>query len=73
MPEIAKTSELIREISASSQEQAQAGVRINSAVQNFTQVARHFAGISDEVAQNSAILSHRAEELSEAISYFKTE
>lgn len=73
LPEIAKTSELIREISASSQEQAQAGARINSAVQNFTQVTRHFAGISDEVAQNSAILSHRAEELSEAISYFKTE
>ena len=73
LPEIAKTSELIREISASSQEQAQAGARINSAVQNFTQVTRHFAGISDEVAQNSEILAHRAEELSEAISYFKTE
>lgn len=51
----------------------QAGARINSAVQNFTQVTRHFAGISDEVAQNSEILAHRAEELSEAISYFKTE
>lgn len=73
LPEIAKTSELIREISSSSLEQAQAGARINAAVQNFTQVTRHFAGISDEVAQNSAILFHRAEELSEAISYFKTE
>ena len=73
LPEIAKTSDLIREISASSLEQSEAGARINAAVQNFTQVTRHFAGISDEVAQNSAILAHRAEELSEAISYFKTE
>ena len=73
LPEISKTADLIREISASSQEQAATGSRINTAVQNFTQVTRNFAGIADEVAENSAILLQRSEELSEAISYFKTE
>ncbi|MBQ3690005.1 MAG: hypothetical protein II937_09170 [Bacteroidales bacterium] len=73
LPEINKTSELIREISSSSLEQAQSGARINTAVQDFTQVTRHFTGIADEVAQNSAILFQRSEELSSAISYFKTE
>ena len=73
LPEINKTSELIREISSSSQEQAQSGSKINTAVQDFTQVTRHFTGIADEVAQNSTILFQRSEELSDAISYFKTE
>ncbi|MCR5455438.1 MAG: hypothetical protein K6F33_10665 [Bacteroidales bacterium] len=71
LPQIEKTADLIREISASNQEQAAVGNRINIAVQNFTVTTREFADIADQMAQNSETLSQSSERLSEAISYFQ--
>ena len=71
LPEIEQTANLIREISASNQEQAEVGARINIAVQNFTQITREFADIADQMAQNSETLSRSSEQLYDAISYFQ--
>lgn len=71
MSDILKTTDLIREISASSREQRTGTEQINSAVQQLNGITQQNASLSEEVASNSEELNARAKYLSELISFFK--
>jgi len=71
LPEIDRTTTLVREISASCREQASGSEQINIAVQRFNTTTQQFTTISDDMASNSQNLSTQAERLIEMISFFK--
>ena len=72
VPDIKKTAELVREISASSTEQSQgAGAgQINQALQQLDQVIQQNAGASEEMAATASDLSTHAVRLQEAVGMF---
>jgi len=70
LPEIARTAELVQEISASSLEQTRGMQQINAAVTNLDSVTQQSASLSEEIASTSEELSSQAELLKKAISYF---
>ncbi|MGE0077773.1 MAG: methyl-accepting chemotaxis protein [Bacteroidales bacterium] len=69
---IVKTTDLIREISASSYEQRSGTEQINTAVQQLNSMTQQNASLSEEVAANSEELNARAKALSDLVSFFKT-
>jgi methyl-accepting chemotaxis protein len=71
IPEIQKTSSLIQDISASSEEQNAGANMINIAIQSLNQATQGNANIANDMAQNSSELLSLAEELNNAISFFK--
>jgi len=71
VPDIQKTSELVQEISAASNEQSIGAEQINKAIQQLDQVIQQNAGASEELASTSEELSSQAEQLQEVISFFK--
>jgi methyl-accepting chemotaxis protein len=71
VPDIQKTAELVREISAASSEQNSGAVQINKAIQQLDQVTQQNASSSEEMASTSEELAGQAESLQEAISYFR--
>ncbi|PWD98257.1 methyl-accepting chemotaxis protein [Marinilabilia rubra] len=73
VPEIQKTSGLMKEIAASSNEQKVGADQINSAVQSFNQVTQQNAASSEEMASTSEELASQAEQLLEIISFFKVD
>ncbi|MBF0624077.1 MAG: methyl-accepting chemotaxis protein [Magnetococcales bacterium] len=72
VPNIQKTAELVKEITASSQEQNQGANQINQAIQQLDQVIQQNAGASEEMAATAEELKSQAGQLNEAISFFKT-
>jgi len=70
LPEIARTAELVEEISASSLEQNRGMQQINTAVMNLDSVTQQSATLSEEIASTSEELSAQAELLKSAVSYF---
>jgi len=70
MPEIHKTSELVKEISAASSEQNSGAEQINGAVQQLNQVTQQNASASEEIATSSEELSSQADQLKEVIGFF---
>lgn len=70
IPDIQKTSELIQEIAASSQEQNQGASQVNQAIQQLDQVIQRNAGASEEMAATAEELSSQADMMSQAISFF---
>ena len=73
VPEIEKTSNLIREISASSNEQNSGAEQINNAIQQLSQVTQQNAAASEELASSSEELASQAEQLKDLISYFQVD
>ncbi|MCQ2974772.1 MAG: methyl-accepting chemotaxis protein [Bacteroidales bacterium] len=71
LPEIERTTTLVREITSACQEQASGSNLINNAVQNFNNTTQKFASISEEMASNSQNLSIKANNLVDMIKYFK--
>jgi methyl-accepting chemotaxis protein len=71
VPDIQKTSELIQEISAASNEQTSGAEQINKAIQQLDQVIQQNASSSEELASTSGELSSQAEQLQASISFFK--
>jgi methyl-accepting chemotaxis protein len=71
VPDIQKTSELIQEISAASNEQTSGAEQINKAIQQLDQVIQQNASSSEELASTSEELSSQAEQLQASISFFK--
>ena len=71
MPDIQKSSNLVREISAASKEQTVASQHINDAVQQLNEVTQQNAAASEEMATSSEELASQAEQLKELIAYFK--
>ncbi len=67
VPDIQKTSDLVQEINASSNEQNTGAEQINKAIQQLDQVIQQNAGVSEEMASTAEELSAQAEQLQSAV------
>jgi methyl-accepting chemotaxis protein len=70
VPEIDRTSKLVQEISAASNEQSSGIEQISSSIQTLNTVTQQNAAASEEMATSAEELASQAEELKEMISYF---
>jgi methyl-accepting chemotaxis protein len=73
VPLIRKTADLVQEISAASQEQANGIDQINSAVGQLSQTTQGNAAAAEQLNATSEELSIHASRLQEMISFFKTD
>ncbi len=71
VPDIEKTTVLIKEISAASLEQKTGAEQINLAMQNLNVITQENASSSDELTNNSVLLSQLATNLKQLIGKFK--
>ncbi|WP_342120722.1 methyl-accepting chemotaxis protein [Pseudoduganella sp. OTU4001] len=71
VPNIRRTSDLVQEITAASEEQSSGVGQINVAVTQLSQVTQQNASSSEELAATAEEMSSQAEQLQQAISYFK--
>ena len=71
IPELAKTSQLIKEISLSSREQVVSANEISSAVQKISDISQQNASTSEELASSSDELNSQADQLKDTIKFFK--
>ncbi len=72
VPSIKKTSDLVQEISAASQEQSSGVGQINSAVTQLSQTTQQNAASSEELAATAEEMSGQAEQLQQTMAFFKT-
>ncbi|MBR4440981.1 MAG: HAMP domain-containing protein [Bacteroidales bacterium] len=72
IPDIEKTAELVREISAASTEQTSGIGQIDSAVQQLNDITQKYAASAEELAATSQQLASKSEELKQSIAFFKT-
>ncbi len=70
VPDIEKTTQLIKEISAASMEQKTGAEQINLAMQQLNLITQENASSSDELTQSSEQLSRLADRLHEVVSFF---
>jgi methyl-accepting chemotaxis protein len=73
VPSINKTSDLVQEISAASEEQASGVGQINTAMTQLNQITQQNASSSEELAATSEEMSSQAEQLQQAMSFFTVE
>ena len=73
LPQIIKTTQLVREISASSIEQENGVNQVNTAIQQLNNVSIQNAAASEELATSSEQLSNQADHLRDLISFFQLE
>lgn len=71
VPDIKRTSELVQEIAAGSNEQLSGAEQINKAVQQLDQVTQQNASASEEMASTSEELSSQAEQLQQVMGFFR--
>ena len=71
VPSIKKTSDLVQEITAASEEQSSGVGQINAAVGQLSQTTQQNASSSEELAATAEEMSSQAEQLQEAMSFFK--
>jgi methyl-accepting chemotaxis protein len=73
VPNIRKTSDLVQEITAASEEQSAGVGQINAAVGQMSQTTQQNASSSEELAATAEEMSSQAEQLQEAMAFFKLE
>jgi methyl-accepting chemotaxis protein len=73
VPNIRKTSDLVQEITAASEEQSSGVGQINSAVGQMNQTTQQNASSSEELAATAEEMSGQAEQLQQVVSFFKLE
>lgn len=73
VPEIQKTSLLIKEIASASLEQNSGADQVNTSLQQLTLVTQQNASSSEELASSAEELSSQADNLKQTVSFFKTE
>lgn len=71
VPQIEKTTQLVQEIAAASNEQSNGVNQVNSAIQQLNSVAQQTTAASEELAANAEELEGQAGQLNNTISYFK--
>ena len=71
VPSIKKTSDLVQEITAASEEQASGVGQVNSAMGQLSQATQQNASASEELAATSEELSGQAEQLQQTMAFFK--
>lgn len=72
VPSINKTSDLVQEISAASEEQSSGVGQINSAMGQLNIITQQNASSSEELSATAEEMSAQAQQLQSAISFFKT-
>jgi methyl-accepting chemotaxis protein len=70
VPSIQKTSELVQEIAAASQEQSQSVTQIGGAMGQLSKATQQNASASEELAATSEELSGQAEQLQQSVAFF---
>jgi methyl-accepting chemotaxis protein len=70
VPNIKKTSDLVQEITAASEEQSAGLAQINAAIAQLSQTTQQNAAGSEELASTAEQMSSQAEELQQAMSFF---
>jgi methyl-accepting chemotaxis protein len=73
VPDIQRTSNLVQEISASSQEQSESSNQVNNALQQLNQIVQQNAANAEEMASSSEELAAQADSLKDLVSFFKIE
>jgi methyl-accepting chemotaxis protein len=73
LPKVENSTQLVKEINASSAEQANGADQVNSAIQQLNDITQQTAAASEEMASSSEELAGQAEQLRDAISYFSIE
>ncbi len=71
VPNIRKTSDLVQEITAASEEQSAGVGQINAAVGQLSQTTQQNASSSEELAATAEEMSSQAEQLQQAMSFFR--
>ncbi len=71
VPEIEKTSQLVKEITSASSEMSSGADQVNNAIQQLNQVTQQNAASSEELATSAEELSSQAEQLSQTVAFFK--
>jgi len=71
VPSIVKTSDLVQEIAAASQEQAAGVSQINSAMGQMSQITQQNASASEELAATAEEMTAQAEQLQALMSFFQ--
>ena len=71
VPSIVKTSDLVQEISAASNEQSSGIGQINDSMSQLDKATQQNAAASEELAATSEELSGQAEQLQQAVAFFK--
>ncbi len=71
VPSIKKTSDLVQEITAASEEQTSGVSQINSAIGQLSQTTQQNAAGSEELASTAEEMSGQAEELKDIMAFFK--
>ena len=71
LPEIEKTTNLVQEISAASNEQANGAGQVNDAMQQLNGVTQQNAAASEQMATNAEEMNAQAEQLKQLVSFFK--
>ena len=72
VPAIRKTSELVREINAASDEQSAGVAQINQAVAQLSQSTQQSASASEQLAATAEEMNAQAQQLQQAVSQFRT-
>jgi methyl-accepting chemotaxis protein len=70
VPNINKTSDLVQEITAASEEQSAGAGQINSAMNQLNQITQQNASSSEELAATAEEMSASAEQLQQLVSFF---
>ena len=71
VPSIRKTSDLVQEISAASQEQSTGVSQINSAITQLSQTTQQAAAASEELSATAEEMNSQAGQLTETMGFFK--
>ena len=71
VPNIRRTSDLVQEITAASEEQSSGVAQINMAVNQLSQTTQQNASSSEELAATAEEMSGQAEQLQQTMSFFK--
>ncbi|RBO54308.1 methyl-accepting chemotaxis protein [Rhodovulum sp. BSW8] len=71
VPDIERTSELVTQISRSTQEQATGAGQVNLAIQQLDKVTQENTSASEELSSTAEELASQAEQLQSAIGYFR--
>ena len=73
VPSIRKTSDLVQEISAASQEQSTGVSQINSAITQLSQTTQQAAAASEELSATAEEMNSQAGQLKDTMGFFKLE
>jgi len=72
-PEIEKTSNLLHDISASSNELNNGATQISSAIQDLSLVIQQYTATAEDMSQHSEVMKNEAFELQQSIKFFNVE